>query len=82
MAFLIPVAVVAATAYSIYSAQSAKKPKVPELATPSSPTPDSAIKEEEKKRLVGRGTKGTLLTGPQGLLQPAEVKHKVLLGGD
>lgn len=39
------------------------------------------IKEDEKAKLrQGRKTRSTLLTGPRGLLEPAPVSQKTLLG--
>jgi len=39
------------------------------------------VKEEEKKKIrKGRTGKGTILTGPQGILTPAKVEYKTLLG--
>ena len=38
------------------------------------------IKAEEKKKIRAGSTKGTILTGPMGLLDEPELKRKTLLG--
>jgi hypothetical protein len=47
----------------------------------SSKTPDEgAIKAEEKKKIRGGATKGTILTGPLGLTDEPTTLRKTLLG--
>lgn len=60
--------------------------KVPQMSVPQAPSITStqdqnALAEAEKKKLKqGRVARQTLMTGPQGLLEPAPVSKKVLLG--
>lgn len=58
---------------------------IPKLISPPSlpPAPPAAakLKEEEKKKLAkGRERRRTILTGPRGILGPAQVELKRLLG--
>ena len=66
-------------------------PKVPEVRIPAPPTVPTApattlpevakVAEEEKKKLTkGREKRETILTSPQGVLGPAPVQLKTLLG--
>lgn len=68
-----------------------RSPKMPEIASVQMPTITATVptstkeieefKEEQKKKLTqGRTKRSTLLTGPLGLLAPAEVTRKTLLG--
>jgi len=60
--------------------------KTPQISVPPTPpitkqSDQNAIIEEEKKKIrKGRTSRQTLMTGPQGLLEPAPVSKKVLLG--
>jgi len=60
--------------------------KVPSVSAPSAPAittaaDDAALKAEEEKKLrKGKTQRQTLMTGPQGLLEPAPVSKKTLLG--
>lgn len=59
-------------------------PQISQPAAPVIPPPppkEEAVKEEEKKKLTkGREKRSTLLTGPRGILEPAPVGYKTLLG--
>jgi hypothetical protein len=67
---------------------SSKMPEIKTVTPPavSVPVPTSVsdiakVTEEEKKKLTkGREKRSTLLTGPLGLLAPADVTRKTLLG--
>lgn len=60
--------------------------QTPSISMPPSPpivsdANQDAIKEQEKKKIRrGAAQSKTLLTGPQGLLEPAPVQRKTLLG--
>ena len=64
-------------------------PKIPKAAPPVSQTlkppaklkqDEEAIKEKEKKRLRGGGSRQTILTSSQGILEAPKTDKKVLLG--
>lgn len=59
-----------------------KSQSTPSITTPPAPTYDAkSTTEDEKKRLTqGRKKRPTLVTGPRGILEPAPVEKKVLLG--
>lgn len=62
---------------------SQKVPTVSSVTAPSITTSEDqkTIAEEEKKKIKqGQVNRPTLLTGPQGLLEPAPVSRKTLLG--
>lgn len=66
-------------------------PKLPEIRTitppaitatvPTTEKDIEAVKQEEKKKLTeGRKKRSTILTSPQGIMTPANVGLKTLLG--
>lgn len=60
-------------------------PKVPNPAQPARPTDlgaRMARDEEIGRRRRASGRSSTLLTGPQGVLQPAQTTTNTLLGGN
>lgn len=58
---------------------SSSTPSIQNVPAPS--LDQNTIVEEEKKKLrQGRTQRQTLMTGPQGLLEPAPVSKKTLLG--
>jgi len=68
------------------------KPKMPPLppVQPAPPPPSAELSAEEKARIQQeqaamerrrRGRKSTILTGPLGIQEEAEVERKTLLGG-
>ncbi len=67
-----------------------KAPKMPEIASvtppqlaaavPTSAEDTEALEEEERRRLRRRRGSGTILTGPQGILNAPPVERKTLLG--
>ena len=69
------------------------KPKIPEVKIPSPPTPPpppptkpkdvEKVKEQEKEKLEGgkKRRRGTILTGPRGILSQPRTALKSLLGG-
>ena len=60
-----------------------KVPSVSSVPAPAitSSADDAKLKSEEEKKLRrGRSVRQTLMTGPQGLLEPAPVSKKTLLG--
>ncbi len=62
---------------------STKQPafNMPPAPAVTKPADQAKIKEDEKKKLSqGRTARSTLLTGPRGLLEPANVQRKTLLG--
>lgn len=63
---------------------SPKTPSIPYVAPPKTPaaipTQKEAVEEEKRKLTQGRKKRSTLLTGPQGVLEPADVGLKTLLG--
>lgn len=56
--------------------------KVPSVQTvPAPKLDDNEIKKQEASKIKkGRTSRPTLMTGPQGLLEPAPVSKKTLLG--
>ena len=67
-------------------------PKLPDIKIPAAPVAPVApatapkditkLQEEQKKKLTkGRIGRGTILTGPRGILTPPETSRKTLLGG-
>lgn len=73
----------------LFNASRQKTPKLPELpAIPEPPPPLSqdrgditrARLRQRRKSIGGQGRRSTLLTGPQGLTDPAPVQRKTLLG--
>ncbi len=87
-ASLVGGAVLAGTVASIAGAAGAFKggskmpeiPGMPTLLSPTAPAKEEEVKATETKKLRKGATKSTILTGPLGLLAPAETKRKVLLG--
>jgi len=77
-AILSTAAVATSTGLSIASMQKPKAANIPLPQVPPAMRATSAIQEEEKRKLQGR--RSTLLTSSQGVLEPAQVKRKVLLG--
>ena len=66
---------------------SSKIPSPKPVSAPVLPTPpvqaakaEEVLSEEKKKLTQGRTKRTTLLTGPQGVLEPANVSTKTLLG--
>ena len=68
------------------------KPKMPPLppVQPLPEAPSAELSQEEKDRIAAeqaeierkrRGRKSTILTGPLGIQEEAEVERKTLLGG-
>ena len=68
------------------------KPEMPPLppVEPAPPPPSAELSAEEKERIAKeqaamerrrRGRKSTILTGPLGIQEEAEVERKTLLGG-
>ena len=55
-------------------------PPLPPLPTIEDPSVQEAADKERRRRLAALGRPGTILTGGQGLLQPANVARKQLLG--
>ena len=62
------------------------KPKIPEIrmpampALPATPPTTGTLLTEEKKKIRKGATRGTILTGPRGILEPADTYRKTLLG--
>lgn len=63
---------------------STKVPKIPSVSPPVAPPPippEKDIEDEEKKKLTqGRKKRSTILTSGLGVLTPAKVGTKTLLG--
>ena len=67
------------------------KPKMPPMppVQPAPPPPSAELSAEEKERIQQeqavmerrRGRESTILTGPLGIQEEAEVERKTLLGG-
>lgn len=80
-ASLVGAAAVGAAGYGIAGAVRKNNVKSPDVLLSSMKSDDKSIKEAEEKKLrKGRTSRQTLLTGPQGLLEPATVSKKSLLG--
>jgi len=72
----------AAAGAQAYQAGKVKKsPSIPTILTPS-PTEikEEEVKEKEKTRIRRGAVQSTILTSARGILEPATVKRKVLLG--
>lgn len=70
-----------AAGLSVAQSAGAKKLLAPPPIKMIGALPEETVKKDEEKRRLSRmGVKNTLLTGPQGVLEPADVKRKILLG--
>jgi len=63
-----------------------KPPKMPQVQQPAQlpmapiEIDEEKLKEAEKKKIKKGSTKGTIATGPLGLIDPANIQKKTLLG--